>query len=171
MAIPIHRIIYEHCYGPIPVDEAGRTYEIHHIDGDHANNHPANLQALSIQEHYDIHLKQRDYGAAQNIALRMNISHEEKSKKASELQLTRSANGTRVWQDHEKQSAEQKRRVELGIHNFLGANEYQRKLQKSRLDNGTHHNLIVHVCPHPRCGKIGRGPVMYHWHFDNCRLK
>jgi hypothetical protein len=36
--------------------------EIHHIDGNHSNNDPANLRVLSKSEHMSIHsaLKQRD---------------------------------------------------------------------------------------------------------------
>jgi len=53
-----HRRIYEKHYGSIP-----DGYHVHHIDGNHKNNDPTNLVAISIQEHYDIHKKQGDYGA------------------------------------------------------------------------------------------------------------
>jgi len=46
--------------------------EIHHIDGNHDNNDPANLMACTMQEHYDIHKSQGDYGACQAILIRMN---------------------------------------------------------------------------------------------------
>lgn len=71
-------------YGNIPVDETGRTYEIHHRDGQCANNHPDNLVALSIQDHFDIHLFQGDYGACAAIAIRMSLSSKEISEIASE---------------------------------------------------------------------------------------
>ena len=35
-----YRKIYEQHHGPIPIDESGRTYDIHHIDGNHFNNDP-----------------------------------------------------------------------------------------------------------------------------------
>jgi hypothetical protein len=47
--------------------------DIHHIDGDHNNNHPSNLQAVTLQEHYDIHKKQKDHYACYMISLRMSI--------------------------------------------------------------------------------------------------
>lgn len=50
--------------GPIPVDEFGISYEIHHIDGNRANNDLSNLQCVSIAEHFKIHLSQGDYQAA-----------------------------------------------------------------------------------------------------------
>ena len=31
-----YRKIWVERHGPIPLDENGRTYEIHHIDGDHS---------------------------------------------------------------------------------------------------------------------------------------
>lgn len=48
--------------------------EIHHIDGDHTNDDPLNLQAVSLQEHYDIHYLQGDYNAARLIGSRIGIN-------------------------------------------------------------------------------------------------
>jgi len=69
-----HRSIYAKNYGPIPKDEKGFSYDIHHIDGNHLNNNPNNLQALSMQEHHDIHIAQGDYGAASLIRKRMSAT-------------------------------------------------------------------------------------------------
>ena len=55
-----YRKIYEHHHGLIPKEENGRTYEIHHIDGNHSNNNPSNLTAVTLQDHYDIHYSQQD---------------------------------------------------------------------------------------------------------------
>jgi hypothetical protein len=73
-----YRKIYEQHHGKIPVDDSGRTYEIHHLDGDTENNHPDNLVALTIQEHYDIHKNQGDTKACLAIAARMEVSADEK---------------------------------------------------------------------------------------------
>lgn len=89
-----YRKIYEQHYGPIPKDSDGRTYEIHHKDGNRKNNDTTNLQCVSIQEHYDIHYSQGDWAACQNILLRMNVSPEEMSKKCRFLLLERVKNGT-----------------------------------------------------------------------------
>lgn len=51
-----YRKIWEKENGPIPKDENGRTYDIHHIDGNRKNNSIENLMCVSIQEHYEIHL-------------------------------------------------------------------------------------------------------------------
>lgn len=69
-----HRLIYAKHYGPIPKDENGFSYDIHHIDGNHLNNNIDNLQAVSIQEHYDIHMSQGDYGAASLIKKRIKAT-------------------------------------------------------------------------------------------------
>lgn len=51
----IYRKIYKTFYGQIPKDSNGRSYDIHHIDGDKTNNSILNLVALSIQDHYDVY--------------------------------------------------------------------------------------------------------------------
>lgn len=58
--------------GPIPVDEEGRSYEIHHIDGNRSNNDLTNLACLSIKDHWELHFNQGDYDAANLIATRMH---------------------------------------------------------------------------------------------------
>jgi hypothetical protein len=74
-----HRRIYEDYYNiRLPSD-----IEIHHKDGNHNNNDITNLLPVSIQEHYEIHLRQGDYAAAFRISQRMQISKEEKSRLAS----------------------------------------------------------------------------------------
>ena len=72
-----HRKIYERHYGPIPRDNNGRSMEIHHIDGNHHNNDIANLKLVTIEEHYQIHYNQGDYGACTIISHRMKLSPEE----------------------------------------------------------------------------------------------
>ena len=56
-----YRKIWEYHNGKIPVDENGRSFEIHHLGGNRENNDLSNLHACSIQEHYDIHLMQKDF--------------------------------------------------------------------------------------------------------------
>ena len=136
-----YRKIYTEHYGSIPKDEDGRTYDIHHIDGNPENNDITNLIAVSIQEHYDIHYSQGDYFAAWKIAGAMQMS----SKKQSELarlhatkmvasgkhNLLKRADGTSVASD----------KVANGTHHLLGG-QIQRKNNKKRIKEGTHNYLI-----------------------------
>jgi hypothetical protein len=71
-----YRKIWEKAYGKIPKDENGRSYEIHHIDGNRENNNLENLKCVSIEEHYNIHYNNNDYGACVMIAKRMSLSPE-----------------------------------------------------------------------------------------------
>jgi hypothetical protein len=129
-----HRQIYESCHGPIPKDEDGRTFEIHHIDGDPLNNSIENLIALSIQDHYDIHYKQEDWIACFRIAKRMKISPQEKSELARKANSIRIINGTHNFQNAEWSSTNatkaNKSRVASGTHNLLKANRSHYNLRK-----------------------------------------
>lgn len=77
-----YRKIYIQHHGSIPKDETGRSYDIHHIDGDHTNNDILNLKALTIQEHYEIHNAQRDWAACLFMSKRMSKSPKEISELA-----------------------------------------------------------------------------------------
>jgi hypothetical protein len=98
----VYRKIYKQHYGAIPVDEQGRSYEIHHIDNDHENNDPDNLKAVTIQEHYDIHYVQGDWSACLMMSERMKVSPEEKSRLAT---------------------LHNKKLIEEGRHHFIGIDQ------------------------------------------------
>lgn len=68
-----YRKLWVQQFGSIPIDENGFTYEIHHKDGNHKNNEIQNLQCVPIQEHLDIHLKQKDWFAAALIGKRIGL--------------------------------------------------------------------------------------------------
>jgi len=136
-----YRKIYEQHYGPIPQDENGLSYDIHHIDGNRQNNDPLNLVALSVQDHYDIHYHQGDFGACLLIAKqRLNKTKEELSELARTKNAAMFAKGDHPFQDKEWARARNKKMVENGNHNFIGG-EIQRKTNRRRVANGTHHLL------------------------------
>lgn len=180
-----YRKIYEQNYGPIPVDFDGRTYEIHHIDGNANNNEPSNLIAVSIQEHYNIHYKQGDYSACLIMSERMKISPEEKSELARKFQLDRIEKGLHHFLGGKVQKDLAKRLVEEGTHNFLGGKIQSQSNQKrinnkthhllgpnhnkERLEAGTHGSQKKKECPH--CGKVCDSINYGRWHGDNCKRK
>lgn len=97
------RRIWTQHNGPIPIDDDGFSFEIHHINGDSSDNRIENLLCISIKEHYQIHYDLGDFGAAWAISCRM--SDEYKFEKISEA----STNSNQ-------------QRVKNGTHNFLKAN-------------------------------------------------
>lgn len=136
-----YRKIYEEHQGKIPKDTTGRSYEIHHIDGNHTNNDINNLKLVTIQEHYDIHYSQQDWGACQAIAMRMKDDSDSLSKLAKKSALDRVANGTHPFSGpglNLKRLANGTHpatlRIKDGTHNFLGEN-HPMKIASA---NGTH---------------------------------
>jgi hypothetical protein len=76
----IYRKVWSDANGPIPRDANGRVYDIHHINGDHSDNRLENLIALSIDEHYNVHFQQGDFGACALIAKRLNQTPEQQER-------------------------------------------------------------------------------------------
>jgi|LakMenEpi03Aug12_release.lakeMendotaPanAssembly.Ray.scaffolds.fasta_scaffold413827_2 hypothetical protein len=193
----IYRKIWIKHNGPIPKDIDGRTFEVHHLDGNRKNNDISNLVCVSIQEHYDIHLSQGDYAACILIAKRINTSPQLLSELATKNNLERSKrpgfvsvfakrpDGSSVASDQasnpEWNSPFSKRPdgssvasdlVSKGKHHLLKRNDGS-SLTKDRVTNGTNPFLKQFrktvVCPH--CGKTGDNSIMKRWHFDKCRYK
>jgi hypothetical protein len=182
----IYRRIYQKHIGPIPIDENGLTYDIHHIDGDHSNNHPSNLKAVTLQEHYDIHESQGDIGACRAIRLRMKNGRQDRvvlSELSKEVQKRRIDNGTHNFLDRENAKQRSRKRIENGDHPFLREN-FQKEIQNKIIQQGKHHlvggkyqakqlsegkhpSQVVRTCPH--CGKVGKGGGMILKHFNNCK--
>lgn len=143
-----YRKIYENHYGFIPKDDEGRSYDIHHIDGNHNNNNPNNLTCVSIQEHYEIHHTQSDWGACQSIAMRMALSPTDKSRLSTLSNLQRVSNGTHNFLGGDVSRKTQLRRVKEGTHHFLGG-KISGCVSRERVKNGTH-NLLKTGCEHPQ---------------------
>lgn len=180
-----HRRIYERHYGPIPKDKDGRSYEIHHIDGNHNNNNIKNLKLVSIQEHYDIHHAQGDFGACLIMSDRMKISPEEKSRLASLHAKKRLESGDHPFLRPNFQRNTAIKMTAEGRNPFTGG-EIQRRSNQERLANGTHHLIgntlardLIAQGLHPtqkkwtclHCQKTGVGASNYNrWHGDKCKL-
>jgi hypothetical protein len=94
-----YRKIWMDHFGEIPIDSDGRSYDIHHIDGNKNNNQIQNLIAVSIKEHFDIHFKQGDFEACKAISLRLQnfnfkgySQSEETRKKIKDHHLSKKEN-------------------------------------------------------------------------------
>lgn len=189
-----YRKIYEQNYGPIPVDTEGRTYEIHHKDGNRNNNDPENLIALSIQDHYNTHYKQHDWEECFAIAIRMETDYQtlcdlakkrfesgnhpflredvvENRKKSLD---TMYQSGTHPFCGGDLQRKHANKRLENKTHNFLsydrkwfsenGVKSYEKAMESQK-----HHSIREHTCPH--CGKIGKGNGFVGHHIRKCKGK
>jgi hypothetical protein len=165
-----YRKIYEQRYGPIPVDSEGRTYDIHHIDGDRSNNSPANLIAVSIADHYNIHYAQGEHGACLRIGQRMQLGPDEialitqkigranKGKKRTEESKSKMRNRKLGIKQTEKQKAHKYNRVvsaetrEKSRNSNLGKSRSNQTCQnvsaavKIQIANGTHSSQIKYSC-------------------------
>jgi hypothetical protein len=159
-----HRIIYQQHYGSIPKDNNGRSFDVHHIDGNHANNDPKNLVALSISDHYDVHLEQEDWGACRLLAERAKKSPEEIFDLQRKIGLARYDRGDCVFANTELQSHFGK----IGANKLLcqGIHNFQKKSNKIKIRNWQKQER---TCPH--CGKVGKGSVMSRHHFERCKEK
>lgn len=180
-----YRRIYRNHHGSIPKESNGRSYEIHHVDGNHENNDPSNLIAITIQEHYDIHYSQGDWGACLNLANRMKLSPDEKTKIAINHNKKMVEQGVHPFLTQEDGTSiggkSNKERIENGSHHFLGDsnpthNRMKNKthhfiggeVQRNSVKNGTHAVCQKWQCPH--CGKVGQNAAAgFRWHFNNCR--
>lgn len=131
-----YRKIYEQHYGPIPKDRNGRSYEIHHIDGDHNNNDITNLKCVTIEEHYAIHYSQGDWAACLIMSDRMKISPEEKSVLSKKTQQELVDAGKHHWQ----QGTHNQKMLDEGIHPFADS-AAATKRNNDRVNAGTH-NLL-----------------------------
>ena len=142
-----YRKIYEQCVGPIPRDIEGRSFEIHHIDGDRNNNNISNLKCISLQDHYDIHFQQQDWGACSLLARKLNLSHETLSEIARKSCLKRYEEGRHPMQDPnniKKAKDTQNNLVANGNHIFqtedinAGRSKRAKKRQEYWKESNTH---------------------------------
>jgi len=164
-----YRKIYEQHHGIIPTDKDNRMYEIHHIDGDHSNNEPSNLTAITIQEHYDIHYAQNDWFACYRISKRMKLSSTEISELARKSNLKRVENKTHHLLSRPDGSSISKDKVASGTHHLLKRVDGTSHAT-DRIKDGTHPSQTKISCLH--CRKIiSLGNFSRHIIGLNCKKK
>ena len=164
-----YRKIYENHIGPIPRESNGRTYDVHHIDGNRNNNSIENLIALSIQEHYDLHLTQKDYGACLRLAEKMQLSPQILSELASKQQKDRASKGIHPWQGSQVAIDRNTKRLSENSHNFAGVTGSNHATQhnKKMLETGSHPSQILIGCL--CCRKSVSTGMFRRWHGDKCK--
>lgn len=169
-----YRKIWENNYGEIPKDENDRTFEIHHIDGNRNNNSIENLKCVSLEEHYKIHLEQKDYASAAFLKQKMGNplygwKHSDETKE--KIRQDSLDNPRKYWLGKKRPDISEMRK------NMVVSDETKKKQSELKLKNPTKYwlgkkRIVIskpYTCPH--CGKEGNGAAMHQWHFNNCKLK
>jgi hypothetical protein len=135
---------------------------LHHIDGNRQNNDPSNLIPVTIEEHYEIHLKQGDFRACSIL---------EKNWITGGHSKLRSIMGEEVYREWQrshplgkKRSPEQRKNHEEGAAKRLADPNF-----RSRLSEACKGKREIVTCPH--CGVSGGGGNMRRYHFDKCKSK
>jgi hypothetical protein len=171
--MPNYRKLYESVFGKIPKDDLGRSYEVHHIDGNHNNNSIENLLCVSIEEHYNIHLTQGDFNAANLIATRINLPYYKKtgfknphSEEAKQNMRKPKSSKENYRKPKSLEHKEAIRAVRLGT---TRSESTKLKLSLCKIGKTPSQNLIKTVCPF--CNKEGQHIAMKRWHFTNCKQK
>ena len=147
-----YRKIWEKVNGKIPIDKNGKSYEIHHIDGNRKNNKINNLICITIDEHYKIHFDNRQIHSANLIANRMNkplltghhCTDEVKQK------ISNTKKGKLKTDAHRQKMSEAKK-------GKIFTKEHKDNLKKQK---------IKLTCP--ICGIVGGANAIKRFHFDNC---
>lgn len=183
-----YRQIWEQANGPIPVDEQGRSYEIHHIDGNRKNNNLSNLKCVTIEEHYNMHLCQKDYYAAWIIGQRLNRNIKELDEIKKQMSLAKKGKPSSFKgkkhsdKSKEKMSAAAKRRgipeerqkrmalARVGIKRGPFSDEHKAKLSASHKGiPNSRKGISYGIVKCPYCNKVGGAPGMKKHHFNNCK--
>lgn len=145
-----YRKIYEDHYGPIPQDELGNSYHIHHIDGNCNNNDPSNLVALTAKDHYETHLNQGDWAAAKALTMIVDVDSDTRKELARKAALDRVANGSHNLLKRPDGTSQASDRVKAGKHHLLGRKNGSPHLrrradgtsvQTDKVAAGSHHLL------------------------------
>ena len=139
--LSVYRKIWTNANGPIPVDSDGRTFHIHHVDGNRDNNELSNLQCLSIMDHYRLHERQCDWGAC--AALIMHMPEKFTPEQVSEIHR-KAANalpiekvGVLMPHVREANRIAQQKLIDAGKHH-LQSGDIQRRSNRERVVAGTH---------------------------------
>jgi hypothetical protein len=170
-----YRQIWTKHNGTIPVDEQGRSYEIHHIDGDRSNNSLDNLQCVSLNQHYHIHLEQGDYHAAKMISKRLGQVMREVTPMPE--QQRNQIRERMVGDRNPMKRPEVAKKVSNALKGRKKPLEVEIKRLKSREGFKHSEDTLLKMkkpkqkltCPH--CNQQGGNSQMKRWHLDNCKHK
>lgn len=175
-----YRKIWVKANGPIPVDAEGRSYEIHHIDGNRSNNNLDNLLCLSIKDHFELHYNKGEYFAANLISQRLGKPLETGITYTMTERQKTSLRESKLGDRNPMKNPETRKKVSDALRGRKKPVEVEAKRLTTRKNNGkpwhTQETKLKMkkpkekvVCNH--CGIVGGISQMKRWHFDNCKQK
>lgn len=168
-----------------------KGWHIHHIDGNPKNNNPENLMCVSKHVHWCIHLLQGDisydfirHSWSNESRKKASITHKQKIKNGNHSTAFRKGHKPTkgfAGKSHTKETlkilSEQRRGdknvscrpeiKELRKQKLLTNNPAKRWDVRQKMKNAAAARSAV-MCPH--CGKEGKVPGMYRYHFDYCKF-
>jgi hypothetical protein len=188
-----YRKIWEEYYKQaIPKDDKGRSYEIHHIDGNRANNSIENLLCVSIEEHWRVHISRGEMGAANLIAKRFNQAYKSgwKHSESTIEKMSKSHKGLNTWSKGVQRGPQEQLKCpyceKVGGRSGMKRFHFDNCLLKPGNEHLT--RLLAEAdkvkyrkpktkltkpqkvkCPH--CDVVGDPRPLKRWHFENCKNK
>lgn len=175
-----YRKIWIQANGPIPLDDQGRSYEIHHIDGDRKNNRLENLQCLSIEAHYELHYSKGEYFAATLIAKRLGKFMEKPTKYNITPEHREKIRQAKLGDKNPMKNPQVAKKVADALRGRIKpeAVESRRLLTRKHNNQPWHTEETKSKMRKPKekvqcmyCNTIGGISQMKRWHFENCKLK
>lgn len=175
-----YRKLWIKTYGAIPVDKEGRSFEIHHIDGNRKNNSLSNLQCLSIDDHFYLHYSKGEFYAAHLISQRMKNSPVKISQFQLNEEAKRKIRESKLGDRNPMRNPAVAQKVANALRGRKKAKEADIKRLETARKNGTLKRTAETklkmkkpkqkiICPH--CKLEGGFPQMKRWHFNNCKQK
>lgn len=173
-------------YSTMPHRKAWKAYHnqsiplgwhIHHVDGNPHNNDPTNLICVSQHVHYCIHLLQGDISAdfirhawSEKSRRKASFSHKKRVEAGTHKTVFKKGQKPTkgfTGRTHSnniscRSDIKEMRRAYLLKHNPAKDPISLLKMQIAQ------QNRAPVTCP--KCGKCGKGPGMYRYHFKNCKF-
>ncbi len=175
-----YRKLWIENYGPIPVDEKGRSYEIHHIDGNRKNNSLNNLLCLSVEDHFKLHYDKGEFYAAHLIAQRIKDLSVKVTEREINLERIKKLRESKLGGKNPMKDP----KVAQKVANALRGRKKSAEAEKKRLETAKKNGTLRRTeetrakmkkpkakinCPH--CKLEGGISQMKRWHFSNCKEK
>lgn len=123
---PLHRLIYENVYGPIPKGQV-----IHHKNGNKTDNCILNLEAMDAETHSSLHHKGSNnhwYG----VTGENNINYDRKHSSKSKLKTSRTMSKTGIYRVYKSKTTNVKQGFVYN-YSYYDENKHRRTLSSVNL--------------------------------------